>query len=202
MKQKNRDIFAFVAQVSVILSTFLLSVGLAIAQPVRPNALESTPTSAISNREQQELERLREERRISEQVQAEANRALTQTTTLFNVMLVTLALLLTAALVALLLLRRAVIREVAELVRIHLREVGDLEGKIAHANQDVRNLLRKTENLGDELNNEAANFLQDISVKREHLSKLLSEVSHSKKQAVTELEAQIKEAQQALEKLE
>ncbi|NEQ22241.1 MAG: hypothetical protein F6K28_24215, partial [Microcoleus sp. SIO2G3] len=202
MKHKNLGIFAWLAQCSVILSTFLLSVDLANAQSANPNAPESTPTSVISNQERQELERLREERRISEQVQVEASRAFTRTTTLFNIMLATLALLLAGSLVALFLLRRAVIREVAELVRTHLNEVGDLEGKIKSANQQAQTLLQETEEIGDEINTEAQNFQQELGSKREHLSQLLSEVSQSKKQALTELEAQIQEAKQALEKLE
>ena len=101
MKHKNWNIFAWMAQVSVILSTFLLSVGLAIAQPAKPNAPESAATTTISIQERQELERLRQERRLQQQVQAEANRAFSQTTTLFNIMLATLALLLASAIIAL-----------------------------------------------------------------------------------------------------
>ncbi|HEY9668020.1 MAG TPA: hypothetical protein V6C91_14510, partial [Coleofasciculaceae cyanobacterium] len=175
MKHKNRYIFALVARVSAILSTFLLSVGLAIAQPA--------PTSipAASLQEQQELERLREERRIREQVQSEVS----QTTTLFNVMLATLAVLLAAAIVGLFLLRRAVIREVAELVRVHLKELGELEGKIARANQDVKHILREAETMEIELRNEAENFQQEIGVKRDNIFQILTELSQSKKQALT-----------------
>src|SRR3569832_1910997 len=116
MKYKNLNIFTWVAHLSVILSTFMLSVGLAIAQPTRPNAPGENPTSTLSAPERQELERLREDQWIQKRVQAEVSR----TTTLFNLMLVTLALLLVGAIIALFLLRRAVIREVAALVREHL----------------------------------------------------------------------------------
>ncbi|HAA29916.1 MAG TPA: hypothetical protein DCE56_22215, partial [Cyanobacteria bacterium UBA8553] len=201
MKYKNLHIFAWVARLSVILSTFLLSVGLAMAQPVKPNA-EINPTSALSTRERQELDRLREDRRIQQQVQLEANRAFNQTTTLFNVMLATLALLLGGAIAALWLLRRAVIQEVAALVRTHLKEMGDLEGKISHAHQDVQKILQEAENLEADLHNEADIFQQEIGTKRENLSQLLSEVSQSKKAALAELQTQIQEAKQALENLE
>ncbi len=137
MKHKNLNIFAWMAHISVILSTFLFSVGLALAQPA------PAPTSALSTQERQELERLREDRWVQRQVQAEVNR----TTTLFNVMLVTLALLLAGAIAGLFLLRRAVIREVAEVVRAHLKELGDLEGKLVRANQDVQTILQEAETL-------------------------------------------------------
>ena len=102
-------------------------------------------------------------------------------------MLVTLALFLGAAIAAFFLLRRAVIREVAELVRTHLKEMGELEGKITRANQNVQNILRETENMEAELKNEADHFHQEIGVKRDNIFHQLSEVSQSKKQALTEL---------------
>ncbi|HEY9709650.1 MAG TPA: hypothetical protein V6D48_15705, partial [Oculatellaceae cyanobacterium] len=202
MKYKNLHIFAWVARVSVMLSTFLLSVGLAMAQPVNPNAPGENPNSGLSTRERQELDRLREDRRIQQQVQLEANRAFSRTTTLFNVMLATLALLLAGAIAALWLLRRAVIQEVAALVRTHLKELGDLEGKIAHANQDVRKILQEAQNLEADLHNEAGIFQQEIGDKRENLSQLLSEVSQSKKEALAELHRQIQDAKQSLDTLQ
>jgi uncharacterized protein HemX len=117
MKYKNWNIFVLLARVSVILSSFLLSVGLAIAQSAPP------PTSGLSNQERQEIDRSQGRLDSQAQVMAEANRAFSQTTMLLNLMLVTLALILGAAIAAFLLLRRAVIREVAELVRTHLKEL-------------------------------------------------------------------------------
>lgn len=69
MKRKNPQVLALILQSSVVLSTFLFSLSLASAQTAAP----TSPT--INTLERQELRRLREERRIQQQVQAEANLA-------------------------------------------------------------------------------------------------------------------------------
>lgn len=123
MKHKNLKL-PLVSQSGIVLSTFLVSIGFAQAQPIEPKTLESTPKTVIVAQAQQ-LEQLQQERRVQQQVQAEANQIFSRTMTLFNILLVTLALLLAAAIAALFLLRRAVIREVADIVQVHLKELGE-----------------------------------------------------------------------------
>ena len=120
MKQPNPKLLPLGSQIGIVLSTFLVSVGNAYAQSPLVDNREPTKTVIVAQAQQSELQ---QERRINAQVQAEANQIFSRTMTLFNLLLVTLALLLAAAIAALFLLRRAVIREVAEIVQLHLKEL-------------------------------------------------------------------------------
>jgi len=51
-------------------SSFLLSVGIASAQPTRSDTSELTLAQALSTQEREELEQLRSERRVQAQAQA------------------------------------------------------------------------------------------------------------------------------------
>ena len=97
MKQLNPKLLPLVSQIGIVLSTFLVSVGNAYAQSLLDNR---EPTKTVIVAQAQQLEQLQQERRINAQVQAEANQIFSRTMTLFNVLLVTLALLLAAAIAA------------------------------------------------------------------------------------------------------
>ena len=197
MKHKNTYIFPLVSQGGVVVSTFLLSVGIASAA-IKPNTLQPTGASIQLAQAQPELEQLRQERQVQQQVQAEANRIFNRTMSLFNILLATLALLLAAAIVALILLRRSVIREVAEIVRANLKELGELEVKLNTANQKVDNILKEAEDIVDDINDEAGNLQQEINVKRQGLSELQSELSQSTQQVLADLDSQRINSQAAL----
>ena len=95
MKRKNQKVFTLVSRSGIILSTLLLSIGVA-SVPTRSDASNLT-LAQVPTQEQEKLEP-RQERL---QVQAEFYRDLDRTTTLFNVLLGILVLLLGAALLAL-----------------------------------------------------------------------------------------------------
>lgn len=119
MKRKNSQVFPLMWRSGIILSTFLLSVGVTIPSPA---TAASEPILAQASPQERELERLR-----SEQLQGEASRLFGPTVTLFNILLATLAVLLAGAIAALVLLRRAALREVVDIVTGHFKELGELK---------------------------------------------------------------------------
>ncbi|HLO50631.1 MAG TPA: molybdenum ABC transporter substrate-binding protein, partial [Kamptonema sp.] len=174
MKRKHPK-FALVLAGNAVLSTLLLSVGVAFGAPASPNAPEATSTT-IPSKERLEIEKLRSQNRILERTQAENVRSFSRTTTLFNVVLVAMAVLLATAIAALLLLRRAVMREIADMARSQLNELKGLDLKIAEANQTVQKLLEKAQDIAEDLEQEQLNFQEEIDVKKEKTSNLFSEV--------------------------
>ncbi len=161
MNPMNPKVLAFMSQSGIILSTFLLSVGSANALSPQSQVPASPPT-AILAQARQELQQQREQ----QQFQAEANRILSRTMTLFNILLAILVLLLATAIIALFLLRQAVIREVSGIVTARLKDLGELELRIADANQSVQKILQASEDTVDELDREAADLQQEIAFKR------------------------------------
>ncbi|NEP49304.1 MAG: hypothetical protein F6K65_10930, partial [Moorea sp. SIO3C2] len=127
MKRKNQDMLALVWRSTIVLSFFLLPVGLGSAQSIEPDPPKQIVAQSSSQKP----------------VQTDANLSFKRVTLLSNVLLivlVTLVLLLVAAIAALWLLRRSVIREVAQIVRAHLNEMTDLEDRIASANKNVESI--------------------------------------------------------------
>ena len=87
--RKRLDFLAWVSRSGAILTLVLMSAGVSVAQskPLKsPEPKPTTPTETISPKDRQELEQLREQQRLQEQVQAEAQRAFKQTMTLFNLL--------------------------------------------------------------------------------------------------------------------
>ena len=84
MKRQSQKVFALVSPSGIALSMFLLSVGVASAQSTRSDASELTgrdvspvvTLAQVLTQEQEELELLRQERRVQAQVQAEVGRTL------------------------------------------------------------------------------------------------------------------------------
>ena len=100
-----------------MLSTLLMSVGVAGAKPTNNYIVAQAPT-------EQKLEQL-------ERQQENTNQYINQTTFLFNTLLATLVVLMIGVIISIFLLRRAVFREVTNLVTARFKELGDLEAKIA-----------------------------------------------------------------------
>ncbi|NJN59385.1 MAG: hypothetical protein HC879_18750 [Leptolyngbyaceae cyanobacterium SL_5_9] len=205
MKRKNHKVVALVAQRSIV-SFLLLSVGLVAPIPARSAESPTTEASEeaselilaqrLTAEEREELERLRDAQQTQEQVQAEANRVFSRTTTLFNVLLAVLALLLVAAIAALWLLRRAVIREVTAIAKNHVKELGDLEGEIVKTKSEVESILQEAEDIADELSQYADEFQAEVGTKRDVLSKLVAEIGQLRDKTAAEFETHLKAIQQ------
>jgi hypothetical protein len=182
MKSKSQAILIYLFRNAVILPSLVLAASLTY-QPAIFAQTPETPAESLSE-EQQELERLRQERELQDQVQAEANRIFSRTMLLFNLMLGLLAILLGGAIVALWILRRSVIHEVTGIVESHLNELGDLEHRVSTGNRKLEAVLQNTEDLTVELHQEADRFEQDLNHKRDRFETLESELVQSKKQTV------------------
>ncbi|MEI2418676.1 hypothetical protein V6O07_00225, partial [Arthrospira platensis SPKY2] len=89
MQRQNPAVLALMSVSSIMISAFVLSVDVARSQS---NPVEVSPA---------EVERLQNELRLQEAVQAEANQIFSRTMALFNLLLLLLALLLAAAIAAL-----------------------------------------------------------------------------------------------------
>ncbi|HEY9818433.1 MAG TPA: hypothetical protein V6D20_21875, partial [Candidatus Obscuribacterales bacterium] len=111
-----------------------------------------------------------------------------RTTTLFNAMLIVLALLLGSAIIGLWLLRRSVVREVTILVKDHLNDLTDLEDRITAAHKELRSLLKETEALSEELDEGVIGFQREVKQRREELQRLSTEVGRLKEKALDELD--------------
>ncbi|MEO0687447.1 MAG: hypothetical protein AAFY76_20950, partial [Cyanobacteria bacterium J06649_11] len=126
MTRFNSKVFALVSFGNIMLSTLLMSVGVAEAKSVNNYVIAQAST-------EQQIERL-------ERQQENTNQYINQTTFLFNTLLATLVVLMIGVIISIFLLRRAVFREVTNLVTARFKELGDLEAKIASANKQVQKL--------------------------------------------------------------
>ena len=116
---------------------------------------------------------------------------LNRTTTLFNAMLIVLALLLGTAIAGLWMLRRSVVREVTVIVKDHLNELTDLEDRISAAHKELRSLLKETDVLAEELDEGVVTFRRDVKARRDELSALLSDFSQLKENALDSIDEQL-----------
>lgn len=203
ISDRRLNFLAWISRSSVILTLVLLSAGVSMAQsPKSPEPKPSTPTKTISPKERLELEQLRQQQLLQEQVQAEAQRTFKQTMTLFNLLLGLLGILLAATLVGLWLLRRSVVREVTVIVKNHLNELGDLEGKIAVANQQMQAVIRETDKIAQDLNAEADDFQDELGTNRDQIGEWLTELSQVRQGALQNFQQETQEVTQEINRLE
>ncbi|MEH2249282.1 hypothetical protein [Nostoc sp.] len=94
-------------QIGLALSLILLSTSVATAQP-KPT---DSPNPTISTQQQEELEKLQQEKEIRDRVQSEVDRAFGNSTTLLNILLIVLTFLPILAASGVWLLRRSVVSE-------------------------------------------------------------------------------------------
>lgn len=170
----------------VILSA--LSSQLAIAQP--------RPTPTLSTPEQEELERLRQEKRIQQlveqqvdesqkvgdRIQSEVDRAFSRTTTLLNVLLVILTLFPVLAVLGFWLLRRSVISELlSEITRTSEEVKRELADKVSASKQEVETIKSDTKLQLENMVSDAKNVLEalrnQIAIAQQELESLQSETS-------------------------
>ena len=154
MKNKNPVVFALILYSARVFSPLLLFAGLSSGQtpPVSPKV---SPTAVISNREREELARLREEKRIREQVQTDFDRSFSRTTMLLNVWLVILSLFPLAVIALFWLLRRVAIREIVARAMEELQGLEKLQSQLMLVKQDAENAIEEVRNISENLETEA-----------------------------------------------
>jgi len=71
--------------------------------------------------------------------------------------------------------------KVATRVKEQLEELGDLEGQVARAREDAKNILEEVEEIAEAVENEAENLQQEMGRERETLSGLVSLLNQKSK---------------------
>ena len=155
MKSNKQVILALVLKSTIVFSPFLVSVGLASAQPVPSTSPTLNPSLVLPHQDQEELARLREAQRIQEQVQSDVDRAFGRTSILLNVWLLILTLFPVAVIACFWLLRRVVIREIVDNARSHLQNLEELQNQLTSVQQEAEKIINESKNQNYDLKKEA-----------------------------------------------
>jgi len=90
---------------------------------------------------------------------------------------------------------------VATRVKEQLEELGDLEGQVARAREDAKNILEEVEEIAEAVENEAENLQQEMGRERETLSGLVSPLLNQKSKLLQNYRQNSKNSIQNLEQL-
>ena len=167
--KSNKVVLALVLRSAIVFSPFLVSVGFANALVAQSAPSALTPTPTLSNKDQEELAKLREVHSIREQVQSEVDRAFSRTGIMLNVWLVILTLFPVAVIASFWLLRRVVIREIVDKAMEQFQDLGKLQNQLTSVKQEAEKVVKESKTINNELEKEAETLKQNIKTEKESI---------------------------------
>ncbi|MBD2503090.1 tetratricopeptide repeat protein [Anabaena azotica] len=201
MTSKNQFVVSVILKSALVFSPLLLCADISPVQATASTSQQQIVAQALTNKEREELTRLRAEKRDNTKIQADLEQRFNRTTILFNIWLVLLSLFPIAIIALFWLLRRVAIREIVNRAMSQFEGIEKLESQLVIVKQDAENLIQDVKSINRLLERETETLQQKIRLEQENLSIFTSELLQEKTDNFAQITAEITKFQSKIETL-